>query len=230
MDALIQDLRYATRQLVKSPAFTLVAVVTLALGVGANTAVFSLANWVLLRPVPGIPDPRGLVTVTLLAGGGIPRPAAGPNAGSSAVSLLPATFKALQDRVTALPALVGQSVGDQVILSVGTQQLTRVRADFVTGNYFEVLRVPVSLGRPLNPSDADDSRVAVISRRLWEERFASDPNVVGRTLKLNAETVTIVGVAGKGFHGTDRVRESDLWLPHEALVSVVQVQSMAGML
>src|SRR5436853_7242841 len=183
MESLWQDIRYAARLLTKSPAFTLLAVLALALGIGANTAILSLVNAVLLRPLPGIEAPDQLVAFERLQGG------------TNYYNFGYPDYLDYRDQSQSFAGLAAH-VGTPLSFAGDTTE--RVRGDVVTGNYFSVLGAKPALGRLLQPEDdqaVGASPVAVISHGLWRRAFGSDPSVVGQTIKLNGHDFTIVGVA-----------------------------------
>jgi hypothetical protein len=178
IDDLARDLRYARRGLRRNPMFTSVAVLTLALGIGANTAIFSLADAVLLRALP-VSNPRDLVVLRQ----------AGP-----AGDIFPFTSGAAADLALSRDALSGLAAFRPLLnthISVnGETELAHTQV--VSGNYHAVLGVRAIVGRTL--SEGDREPVAVISHRYWQRRFAGDPNVVGRILDVQGRSFTIVGV------------------------------------
>ncbi|MEO5960159.1 MAG: ABC transporter permease, partial [Opitutaceae bacterium] len=219
----MNDLRYALRSLAKSPGFTAVAVLSLALGIGANTAIFSLVNEFLLRELP-VKNPHELVLFRNLegAGGHMARGAEGngvedPATGRTALtsfSLL--TFERFQARHPALSAVFAYAPLRTSHLVVDGQPETTASVQLVSGNYHAGLGVPAFLGRTLTPEDDRTAAepVAVISHRYWQKRFAGDPSALGRTIYLNQVPVTIVGVTPRGFDGALQVGESpDFSLP-----------------
>ncbi|HEX7049878.1 MAG TPA: ABC transporter permease [Longimicrobiales bacterium] len=206
MHTLLQDVRYAGRMLLRRPGFALVAVLTIALGVGANTALFTAVNALVLRPLP-VREPDRLVGVQALGafgGGGESRPFA----------LSFPHFEALRERGRAVAELAARADAQ---LSFGDEEYAEeVLAAFVSGDYFRVLGIRPALGRLLAPSD--DRRGAatagvVLSDRLWRRRFGADPSIVGRTVRLNGRPATVVGVAPASFTGTGIDRAPGLWAP-----------------
>src|SRR5215510_12610460 len=187
MNTLPQDLRYGARMLLKKPGFTLIAVITLALGIGANTAIFSVVNAVVLRPLP-YRDPDRLVHVYRMQ----------PPVERSPVSP-PAylDFAAEQQVFESFAAHYGETFNLTDI-----DEAERVIGRRVTANFFELFGVSPARGRFFLPADdnADSARVAVISDGLWRRRFGGDDQAVGQTIKLNGEAYTVVGVAPPQFH------------------------------
>jgi putative ABC transport system permease protein len=203
MGTLWQDLRYGARMLLKKPGFTLIAVLTLALGIGANTAIFSLIDALLLRPLPGVEDPERLVMVYT----------SDFSSGRYSSSSYP-DYKDFRDQNHILSGLAAFT-NSAMHLSTGGES-ERVRGGLVTGNYFSVLGVKATMGRTLLPED-DQSLgahpVAVLSHDLWQRRFGGDQSVVGKSVSLNGYTFTIIGVAPEGFRGTGLQTVLELWVP-----------------
>ena len=199
----MNDLRFAFRQLLKNPGFTAIAVLTLALGIGANTAAFSWIRTVLLRSVPGVADPDRLVVIA-------PRHVSG-----NLIDTM--SYPDVQD-LAAHKELFAGIVASQygpVSLMVGVEP-EWAWAQCVTANFFDVLGVRASLGRTFLPEEESTPGghpVVVLSHAFWQRRFGSDSNIVGRTITLNRRTFTIVGVAASGFRGTMGGLAFDLWAP-----------------
>ena len=194
-----QDVRYALRQLRKSPGFTLAAVLSLVLGIGANSAVFTIVNTAFLHPLP-VDKPQQLVAL---------------NRGRQSVNLSYLDYRDFRDRNDALSGLAASRFM-AVSLSISSGNNSRVWTYEATGNYFDLLGVKPFLGRFFGPRDDDRPGahpVAVLSYRTWRQRFAADPNVASRTVKINGLAYTIVGVAPQGFIGTERILLPDLWVP-----------------
>jgi predicted permease len=211
MTGLVQDFRYALHQLRKSPGFTAVAVLTLALGIGANTAVFSVMNAVLLRMLP-VRDPHRLYYVQI-AGGSQP-PGAG-NTGNSKMSFSEPVFEALRHRHDVfedLIAYVPLGIG-KVAIRYGNMP-EQGAGDEVSGNFFSGLSAEIVRGRGLTLRDeGDHSQVTVISYDYWTRRFARDPAVLGRTLFVKNVPFTIIGIAAHGFRGVEPASSTDFWIP-----------------
>src|SRR6266545_3611906 len=200
LEILWQDLRYGLRMLLKNPGFTMIAVSTLGLGIGANTAIFTLLDKVLIRPLP-VERPDQLVTFVEDAGG------------APAIFSYP-LYAELRDRNEVLSGLAAYWQRP-FSLSDGNQS-ERVTGQVVTGNYFDVLGVRPALGRFfLLEEDRTPGThpVVVISHGLWRRRFGADPAVIGKTLSLNAYRYTVVGVAPSEFTGTTRGTANDLYVP-----------------
>jgi putative ABC transport system permease protein len=200
MDTLRQDLRQAVRLLVKHPGFTLVAVMSLALGIGANTAIFSLVNALLLRPMP-VARPSEIVSV-------FTSDFSGPLYGAS-------SYPDYLDfrRVDALSGLAAWAP-TPVALAQGSGQSQRLFAEAVSANYFDVLGVRPLMGRGFAPEeDSGPHAVAVIAHGLWQRAFGSDPGVIGRSVTLNGTPFQVVGVAPPEYVGAMRGLAMDLWIP-----------------
>jgi len=207
MDTTWQDLRYAVRTLLKAPAFTIAAIVSLALGIGANTTIFTLLNTLFLNPLP-VERPAELVAVFTTAN---------RNA-TQFGNLLPLSYPNLKDfreRNGVLTDLAGYSPPLPLSLSTADEP-QRVFAQLVTGNYFDVLGVRPAAGRFFTPNDdrtPGGHPLAVIGYGLWQRRFGGGPDAVGQTIALNRRSFTIVGVAPEGFKGVTSMFGPELWLP-----------------
>ena len=201
LDDFLQDVRYTFRQLRNSPVFTLAATVSLAMGIGANAAVFTIVERLLLRPLP-VSHPHELVYVTderVLTQPG-PR--------------FSYPFYAVVRQNMVLNGVAARSALGLNVMVNG--QTLRASAELVSGNYFEVMGATTDVGRPLLPEDDSTPGahpVAVISGPFWKRVFASEPAIVGRPLLLNGQTFTIVGVSANGFTGTEVGRPADIWIP-----------------
>ncbi len=203
MNTFLQDVRYAVRMLAKSPAFTLITVLSLALGIGANTAIFSVANALLLRPLP-LADAERLVEVQKHSSEG--------RGNSFAVSYPDYEFyRAHAD------TLVGLLCWGEAPLSLTTgAESEQAYGMVVSGNYFDVLGVRPAHGRFFLPAEDNTpgaQPVAVVSYGLWQRRFGGDPNVVGRNVALNGQPFTIVGVAPQNFNSTVPLYAPDVFVP-----------------
>ena len=202
IETLAKDLRYALRRLAASPGFTFVAVLSLTLGIGANTAIFSLVSTALLRPLP-VARPGELVSLTNSAGDRPFPTFSYPN------------YRDLRDRGgEVFDGLYAYRFAPLSVSHDGASE--RMWGYLVTGNYFEVLGVEAALGRALTPEDdrtAGAHPVAVLSHESWRRRFGADPGVVGRTLVVNGRGYTVVGVLPQGFAGTEIIAAPELWFP-----------------
>jgi predicted permease len=200
MDSLIKDIRYAIRSLIKRPGFVAIALVTLALGIGANTAIFSLVNTVLLRSLP-VDRPNEIVSVAVR----------GRNDAMSAFSY--PNYKDFRDRNEVLDGLL---VYRFVPLSLSRGGLNeRLWGYEVSGNYFDVLNVKAIHGRTFLPEEDKtplSHPVVVLSYDAWQTRFGGDPGLVGRDLLINNHQFRVIGIAPEGFKGTEFVYSPDIWL------------------
>jgi len=202
MGALVQDFRFAVRMLRKSPAYTAIAVATLALGIGANTTIFSWINSTLLNPVPGMATSKDMVTLSL---------------GNSLQNPLPFSypdFVAMRDGQQSFTGLAALNVVPMSL--TGTAEPQRVWGMVVSANYFDLLGIRPVLGRGFLPEEdqkPDGAPVVVISYRIWRTHFGGDPRVIGRAMDINQHPYTIVGVAPAVFQGSATGVRSDLWLP-----------------
>src|SRR5215212_2919530 len=200
MDALLQDLRYSLRRLRKSPAFSAIVILTLALGIGANTAIFSVVNAVLLRALP-YKDPDRLVNVQHFY------PSLKLHAGSAAP-----TYQDLRDKSRTFGALAIQTGWGPAMTGHGDPE--RLNGQRVSAHYFRMYGVPTAKGRPLLPEEDAPGKehVVVLSDRLWQRVFGGDATAVGQKLMLNGEAYDIVGIMPPGFYDFFN-RETDVWVP-----------------
>src|SRR5262245_32743693 len=197
-----QDLRCGARMLLKKPGFTVVASLTLALGIGANTAIFSLIDAVLLKTLP-VKAPEQLVALTSVTGAGERRP-----------TFSYPTFHDLRERHQAFVEVFAYD--GLALIRSECEHTHRVSGQVVSGNFFSGLGVKPLLGRVFS---ADDDKtpgahpVAILGHNFWRRRFASDPNVVGKTIRLNVYPFTVVGVAPPGFFGVEVGASPEVWVP-----------------
>src|SRR5579864_7688536 len=203
MEVLLQDIRYSLRVLWKSPAFTLIAALTLTLGIGANVVVFGIVNAVLLKPLD-VNNPQNLYQFRLKPW--------------TSFKLLTTSYPAFQDfrqRNTAFSDIAGFNGYSQARLSWGNS-VRRVAGYAVTGNYFELLGVQPELGRFFQAADEQGPNsmpYVVLSYNLWRGAFNSDPGIVGTTVRLDKDQYTVVAVAPARFHGTEQFVWPDYWVP-----------------
>jgi len=201
MQTLAQDLRYAVRSLVANPGFAGIAVLMLALGIGANATIFSWVNTVLLNPMPGAARTSDLLQLTYLYRGDV----------------LPSfSYPDYQDISRAARQVTGIAGHDDLAVGVVIdREAERAWAELVTANFFDVLGAPVVLGRGFTSDDdkPGTTPAVVLSDAYWRRRFNADPGVIGRTIRINAQPITIVGVAGAGFLGAVSGLSYDIWLP-----------------
>ena len=197
-ESLLQDLRFGARVLRKSPAFTAVAVLTLALGIGANTVVFSFVNALLLRPLP-VEQPSELVFLE--------------NEHYGPSQSFP-NYKDLRDHNRTFAGLVGYRISPMELeTNAGAD---RIWGYLATGNYFDVLGVKPALGRFFQQSDDQHpgaSPYAVLSYSAWQSRFAADPSIIGKTIRINRSPYTVLAVAPRDFHGTELFYWPEVWVP-----------------
>ena len=201
MDSLIKDIRYAVRGLVKRPGFVAIAVITLALGIGANTAIFSLVNTVLLRTLP-VDRPGEIVSVSMR----------GKDDSFSAFSY--PNYIDFRDRNEVLSGLLAYRFVPLSLSRGGANE--RVWGYEVSGNYFDVLNVKAIRGRTfLTEEDKAplSNPVVVISYESWQRRFGGDPNLVGSDVLLNNHQFRVIGIAPEGFKGTEVVYKPEIWVP-----------------
>jgi predicted permease len=203
MATLLQDLRYGLRMLLKNPGFTAVAVLTLALGIGANSTIFSWINSTLLDPIPGLSRTSDLVT--LMRGERSEHP-------TPPFSYL--DYRDLRDNNRTFSGLLGYH--DDFMALTGAGKPERIYGALASANYFDVLGVRPILGRGFLPAEEQKpggAPVVVISYGLWQSHFAADRAVLGRTIEINRHPYAIVGVTPRGFQGCKTGLRSDVWIP-----------------
>ena len=202
MDSFVQDLRYAVRTLAKAPGFTIVAVLTLAIGIGANAAIFSVVNAVLLKPVP-FPDPDRLVMFMNTSPQG-----SGSNAS-------PAKFQHWREQTRVVQDVT--AFRNNVVNYTGGGVPEQLRAGEVSADYFRLLGAPVLHGRTFSAAEdrPGGDRVAVLSHGLWTRRFGADPEVIGKTVSLSGDPHTVIGIIGPSLNVEEFGRAPDLWVPFQ---------------
>jgi putative ABC transport system permease protein len=202
LEHLWQDARYGLRLLRRSPLFTATAVASLAIGIGANTTIFSVVDAMLLRPLPGLVEPGRLVDIGRTQNGD----------GFDTISY--PNYEDLRRRVTTVADVYAYRVEPQPVSLGGEHEAERIYATPVSGAYFRALGTSAVRGRLLNDADdrRDGPRVAVISHELWQRRFARAEDVVGHVVTINGAPVMVVGVTPPGFQGTTVLR-TDAWVP-----------------
>ena len=199
MTILEQDFAYTFRRLSRSPGFAVAVIVSIGLGIAANATIFSMISRFVLRPAP-VGDPASLLTLHTLHDGdqccnNFPEP----------------VFKDVRDQVdsfsgvAAYNELVPASIG-------GSGEPERVWGQAASANFFDVLQIPMTVGRGFANSE-ENQQVIVLSHRLWQRRFASDPAIAGKTITLSGHPYTVVGVAPAGFRGIDLILDSEFWVP-----------------
>jgi predicted permease len=201
LDAILRDVRYSARLLRRSPGFALMAFLTLAIGIGATTAVFSLVNRAVLRPLP-VDRPHELVAVNSTSGRSMFPTLSYPN------------YADLRGRTTGFAGLIAYRFAPISVSVNGVNE--RLWGYLVSGNYFDVLGVRPVIGRAISRAD-DEERdahpITVISYRFWQQRFGGAPSAIGQPIIVNGRTYTVVGVAPRGFFGTEIAAAPDLWFP-----------------
>jgi predicted permease len=198
MDSLLKDIRFALRTLRKSPGFTVIAILTLALGIGSNTAMFSVVTAVLLRPLP-FPEPDRLVAVASLSQTGKPSSESYPD------------FFDYRQRSRSFQYLAMYHSSDETLTGVGEPM--HVEANMVSTGFFEALGVQPQLGRTfLAEEEKPGHHVAILSHRMWRDQFHGAPDVLGKSLNLGGRPFTIVGVMPEGFQFPIASKPRDLWV------------------
>ncbi|HUQ81167.1 MAG TPA: ABC transporter permease [Gemmatimonadaceae bacterium] len=193
---MLQDIRYAARKLARTPAFTMIAAFTLALAIGATTAIFSVIDGVLLKPLP-FRDPESVVRVTNMRGGNR-MPSSTPD------------FLDFRSQARSFSAMAG--IDNQPMNLTGGTDPERVSAARVGATFWSLLGVQPALGRAFAPREDESSasRVVMLSEGLWKRRFGADPKILGKTISLDGNTYTVIGVAPARFSFPDR---PDVWVP-----------------
>ena len=210
MGTFLQDLRYGSRMLLKRPGLSVIAVVTLALGIGANTAIFSLVNTVLLRPLP-IDRPEQLVSINSVS----------PKGDNNVPTLSYPNYRDYRDRNDVFAGLLCYRFAPISVSNNGVNE--RMWSYLVSGNYFDVLGVQPALGRYFTK---DDDRtpgahaVGVITYNCWKKRFGGTPDVVGKTVIVNGRPFSIIGVAAQGFYGSEISYMPEMWFPMMMLAEI----------
>jgi predicted permease len=207
---LAQGLRHTFRQLAKSPVFTAVCILTIALGIGANTAIFSVMNAVVLRSLPAA-NPQQLVYFHLRN-----QPLSTSQTGFGDMSMSMPLYEAMRTRQDAFQEVIAFAplAFDKVAVRIGAQP-EEVLGEMVSGNFFTGLGVQPVLGRGFTPEDeSTHAPVAVLNYAWWKGRFAGDKNVLGKTIYVKGVPITVVGVGRPGFNGVDPIHSSmDFWIP-----------------
>jgi predicted permease len=207
-DKVARDLRFGMRSLLKSPGFALTAILTVALGVGANTAVFSVMNAVLLKSLP-VADPQSLVYLRISS------PPRGTGTVDTNETISYPVYDALRKQTNVLSPLIAYVPlsGSKVAVRYGSQP-EEAEGDMVSGTFFSGLGVNLPLGRGFTKNDeTNHAPLAVLSYNYWTRRFARNPAVLGQTLYVNGVPMTIVGVSAQGFEGLEAGGSTDFWIP-----------------
>ena len=206
LETFWQDLRFALRMLRKNPGFAAVAILTLALGIGVNTALFTVFNAVAFRQLP-VKEPDQIVKLYRKEMESSDREVSG-----SSNMLSYSEYSTYRDRATAFSGLTAYA---DVSLTLGGAEAEGIKGLLVAGNYFSVLGADIALGRPVTLEECStpgSSPVVVLSHRFWQRRFGEDATVIGKTVILNRQPFTVVGVTSPGFHGAE-LSSPDLWVP-----------------
>ncbi|MGH9142332.1 MAG: ABC transporter permease, partial [Vicinamibacterales bacterium] len=204
LEVITQDIRYGWRLMVRKPAFTIVAVLTLGLGIGANVSMFSWVDGRMRHLLGGVEQPDRLVAL---------------NGTTRTRDELSLSYPDFEDYRRRRPASVEDLIVYTMLpmsMRVDNGEPQRVFSQMVSGNYFDALGVRPSIGRAFlleEGSVPNRHPVAVISHNFWLRRFGGDPSVVGRTITLNSITFTVIGITPDGFHGTEPYLNIDLWVP-----------------
>lgn len=202
MTSFWQDVRYSLRMIAKAPGYAAIAILTLALGIGANTTIFSWINSTLLNPIPGLANPHEVVALSLS------RPSENP---------FPFTYPDVVAMRDGQRSFAGITASGTVPMSLtGKGKPERIWGTVASANYFTVLGVRLIRGRGFLPAEDEKpggAPVAVISYRLWQTHFAANPDVVGQTIAINQHPYTIVGVAPAEFQGSQTGLRSEIWVP-----------------
>jgi predicted permease len=202
MSSFWQDVRYSWRMIAKAPGYAAIAVLTLALGIGANTTIFSWINSTLLNPIPGLASPNEVVALSLGRGTDNPFPFTYPD------------FESMRDGQQSFVGITAANIAPMSLTGKGKPE--RVWGMVASANYFDLLGVRPILGRGFLPEEdtkPGGAPVAVISYRLWQTHFGANPEVVGQTLEINQHPYTIVGVTPAVFQGSQTGLRSEIWIP-----------------
>ena len=202
LENLARDFRYAVRTLVKSPAVALVAILSIGLGIGANATIFAMVSRLVLRPAP-VGNPAELLSLHIAPARGGPCCNSFPLPVYDDVRDQGKAFSGVAAYYELLPASISGS---------GSSDPERIWGQAVTPNFFDVLELPMVLGRGFSQEE-DRTPVVVISARLWQTRYASDPQIVGKSVKISGRSFTVVGVAPAAFHSVDQILDSQIWVP-----------------
>jgi len=218
MSGLLEDLRFGLRALAKYRRFSAVCILSLALGIGANTTIFTLVNAILLRPLP-VPDPGHLAAVYTIDS---------RNPGFWGVSY--PNYKDYRDRNQVFSSLLAYA-GVGLNLTGGAEPRL-VMGQLASANYFSTLGVNPIVGRSFLPEEdnpAGASLVAVISYRFWRQQYGGDPGILSRDVNLNSRPYRIVGVAPEGFQGLDTLTATDVWVPIELYRDLYSAPALMGL-
>src|SRR5579872_315019 len=236
VESIVQDLRYGLRMMRKSPVVTGVAVVSLALGIGANTAIFTVLDALVLKSLP-VKDARRIVTISWRqkqGRGWLPASLTGTSttdaAGSvSSPSISFPMYERLRNSATSVSAVIAfHDLYDVSMFADGQAAIAHGQA--VSGNYYEGLGVAPAIGRALTDDDDREAAqpVCTISYRYWESRFALDPGVAGKKVRINDVPFTIVGVEPRGFLGVTPGTEFSVMVPFRQILKIVPNRAVGG--
>jgi putative ABC transport system permease protein len=226
LDDVRRDVRHSGRLLRRNPIFAMTAALSLAIGIGADTAIFTVANGLLFHVPAGVADPARLVEIGFSHDGGAIQPGSYPN------------YLDVRERATTLDGVYGHEIFGGAMSLASPEGAERIFATAVTANYFSVLGVRPAAGRLFRTGDlsalaSDDKRaeesgpILVLSHRFWTRRFKQDPGIVGRTVTLNGRAFTVVGVGSEGFQGT-RIVAADVWFPLNVSTAMSTLTNRAG--
>jgi predicted permease len=218
MEEFLRDLRYALRVLVKAPAVTVIAILTIGVATGANATVFGFVSALLLRPAPGVVDPQSVISIFTSDY------SSGPYGGSSYPD-----YVSLKSDATAFTSIAASQEDSGIVRF--PDQVERVTTAAVTGEFFDALGVRPAIGRSLNAADtaADAPPAALIGYRLWERVFARSATVLGIPIAVNGRNYTVVGVVEKGFQGLDLGGAVEVWTPLIAPPAAPQERGNRGL-
>src|ERR1700748_3031287 len=215
MSTFLNDLRYGFRQLRKTPGFTAVCILTLALGIGANTAVFSVMNAVLLKSLP-VADPDRVV---YLRTSGAPQKTGTVDSNGTFSYPVYDALRQQRGGLSEVMAYVPLSTG-KVAVRFGAQP-EEAEGEMVSGNFFSGLGVKLARGQSFRAEDEKNhAAIAVISYNYWTQRFSRNPDVLGKTLFVNGVPMTIVGISAEGFEGVEGGSSTDFWIPLQSRVEL----------
>jgi putative ABC transport system permease protein len=203
LDHLRRDARYAVRSFLRSPVFTVTAVLSLAIGIGADTAVFTVANGLLLRSPAGVVDPDRLVDISASTADGE----------YDIEQMSFPDFVDLRERATAFEDIYGYEAVATAMSLARSGGAERIYGHRVTTNFFQVLGVGAAAGRVFNPAlTPSDSGTVVLSHRFWLRQFDGDPSIIGQRITVNGQPRDVIGVAAREFRGTSLIA-TDVWVP-----------------
>ena len=205
MELFGRDLRYALRTLLRTPGFSAIAVLILALGIGANSTIFTLASSLFLGEPPAVEEPDRLVRITRAQHGSISHPLAYPD------------YEYFRDHATTFDGIAAYNPTGELVMARMGEEAAQARITYVSDNYFDVLGVDPVLGREFRPEEdreAGAHPVTVLRHGFWQSRYGGDPAAIGSTLRLNGHPFTVIGVAPPEFRGLSPVEmPPDIWVP-----------------